>query len=777
MEKPNLSTVMQQAQTALRKYWYVAGLLFLCAGLFLVGSWYGQSKVADQKGPGSRRILYYVDPMNPTHTSPEPGLAPCGMKMEPVYADAGDQPAGPVMPPGSVKITPEKQQIIGVRVAAVEKSPWTYTLRTVGKVAVDETRVYRLNAFSEGWVERIYDNSTGSLVRKDEPLAALYNKDLLNTLQSFYYAANAVESLKQEQQLQPGQTKALEIQQRTIEKSLMNLGMSKTQIEDLVRDRQLTQEIILSAPVTSFVLARNITPGQKFSSGEEFYRLGDLSRVWILADLFENEAKYILPGAKVRVTIPRQDEKHLATVSEVLPQFDPATLTLKVRLEMDNPKFALRPGMFVDVEFPINLPPTVNVPVDAIMDSGAKKTVFVDRGKGFFEPRRVKAGWRLGDRVEIIEGLAPGERIATSGNFLIDSESRIRLAAAGMFGEVAKDPVCGLNVDESKAKAAGFQSTFKNQTFYFCSEGCQKHFDKNPERYAGKPGEVPEAARGAAGGKGHDAQVVKPKDPVCGHELDEAQTKAAGLTSDSEGKTYYFCSYNCNKQFDKDPARYVHKEAQADSGAHEDQQQAAPATAKDPVCGLEVDPGKAQVKQLKSEYQEKTYYFDTEGCKQRFAKDPKRYLAGSSGATLPPTYLHVPTDPNAPRQFQKNLMRSLPQEPTPEMPPGAAPVAPPGPTSAAPPGAAQVEPQAVPRGMSPLLPRGLRVRVPRGPTPAMREKAAQAMSEREPEKTPQGPIPVVPQGSQVKPQTPAIPPAPPPAQPLRPPGGGGHQHD
>ena len=196
---------------------------------------------------------------------------------------------------------------------------------------------------------------------------------------------------------------------------------------------------------------------------EELYRLADLSRVWVLADLFENEAKYVRPGEKVSVTLPNQDEKRLATVSEILPEFDPATVTLKVRLEMDNPRFTLRPGMFVDVEFPINLPATVNMPVDAIMDSGLKQTVFVDRGNGYFEPRRVKTGWRLGDRVEIVEGIEPGERIVISGNFLIDSESRMKLAAAGLFGNVVKDPVCGLNVDESKAKAAGFKRTLKTR--------------------------------------------------------------------------------------------------------------------------------------------------------------------------------------------------------------------------------------------------------------------------------------------------------------------------
>ena len=490
-------------------------LLLILAVLFLAGSWYGKT-VADQKTAGGRRILYYVDPMNPTHTSPEPGLAPCGMKMEPVYAEDEGQAAGSAMSPGSVKITPEKQQTIGVRVATVEKSPWTYTLRTVGKVAVDETRTYRLNAFSDGFIMKVYDISTGSLVRKDEPLATFYSKDLFTALQTYYYAVYALDNLQQGQQLPASQKHLLEAQKRSAEYNLMNLGMSSQQIKDLIRSKEITQEIILSAPATSFVLARNVTPGQKFISGEELFRLADLSRVWILADLFKNEAKYVRPGEKVKVTLADQDETYMATVSEVLPEFDPATLTIKVRLEMDNPEFALRPGMFVDVEFPINMPPTVNVPVDAILDSGLKQTVFVDRGNGYFEPRRVKTGWRLGDRVEIVEGLEPGERIVVSGNFLIDSESRMRLAAAGMFGEVTKDPVCGLNVDESKAKAAGFQSTYKNQTYYFCSAGCKEHFEKNPERYAVKPGGIQKTASGAAGDQGQEAQTVKTNDPVCG---------------------------------------------------------------------------------------------------------------------------------------------------------------------------------------------------------------------------------------------------------------------
>ena len=179
----------------------------------------------------------------------------------------------------------------------------------------------------------------------------------------------------------------------------------------------------------------------------------------------------------MRATLPNQNKTLWATVSDVLPEFDTVTRTLKVRLEVDNPEYALRPDMFVDVEFPLTLPETVTVPVEAVMDTGLKKMVFVDRGNGYFEPRKVETGWRFGDRVEILKGLKPGEKIVISGNFLIDSESRMKLAAAGMSGEVTKDPVCGLNVDETKAKAAGLQSSYKNETYYFCSEDCQQHFE------------------------------------------------------------------------------------------------------------------------------------------------------------------------------------------------------------------------------------------------------------------------------------------------------------
>ncbi len=596
---------------------------------FLAGSWVG-SRQTGQAGPANgRRILHYVDPMNPAHTSTTPGLAPCGMKMEPVYADQEAPPAN--LPPGAVKVTPRKQQLIGVRLGVVEKAPFTYTLRAPGRVVVDDTRIYRLNAFVDGWVLKVFNNSTGSLVMKDEPLASFYSRDFITAEQAYFYALGTLDRLKRGDQLIANQIITNSAQIRGAEENLENLGMSKLQIKELGRTRRLTQDILISAPVTSFILAQNVSQGQKFSRNDDFFKLADLSHVWILADLYDNEAQYALPGAKVRVIPPKENKTLWARVSDILPQIDPVARTYKVRLDADNPEYILRPDMFVNLEFPVTLPAAVTVPADAIFDTGLKKTVWVDRGNGYFEPREVTIGWRFGDRVEIVKGLTPGEKIVISGNFFIDSESRMRLAAAGMFGEVTKDPVCGLNVDESKAKASGFLSKFKDQTYYFCSEGCKQQFEKIPDRFAKKPGGVSETAGGAAVGP-ETAVAAKSKDPVCGQEVDEAQAKAEGLTSDYHGKTYYFCRYDCNKRFDKDPERYVAKATGA-SGV-----EAKPATARDPVNDLEVDLGYATTLGLKKEYKGKTYYFRYYSSRDQFNQDPEKFInkvAAGPAAPLP----------------------------------------------------------------------------------------------------------------------------------------------
>jgi RND family efflux transporter MFP subunit len=230
-------------------------------------------------------------------------------------------------------------------------------------------------------------------------------------------------------------------------------------------------------------MARNVSPGQQFLKGTELFQIADLSRVWILADVFEHEVQYFKPGLTATVSLPYQERSYQARVTAVLPIFDPDTRTLKVRLETNNPGYVLKPDMFADVELPIELGPAITIPADSIIYSGLKKTVFVDRGQGYFEPRQIETGWRLGDRVEVIEGLMPGERIVLSGNFLIDSESRLQAVGMGIYGDIRLDPVCGMEVDEVRAETLGLTSVFKGKTYYFCSEECKEEFDNNPEQF------------------------------------------------------------------------------------------------------------------------------------------------------------------------------------------------------------------------------------------------------------------------------------------------------
>ena len=173
-----------------------------------------------------------------------------------------------------------------------------------------------------------------------------------------------------------------------------------------------------------------------------------------------------------------------ATVSPSEPIFDEATLTLKVRLEAANPQRALKPGMFVDVEFPVDLPAALVVPADAIVDSGLRKTVFVDRGNGYFEPRLVETGWRVGDDVEVTKGLMPGERIVISGTFFVDSESRMKAATRATSAAPVLDPVCGMHVDPREAGNAGRTAAHGEHVFFFCSDSCKQQFVADPSRHA-----------------------------------------------------------------------------------------------------------------------------------------------------------------------------------------------------------------------------------------------------------------------------------------------------
>jgi len=365
----------------------------------------------------------------------------------------------------------------------VEKAAWNSTLRVLGRVVPNENYIYRINSASDGWVKKILPITTGSLVKKNELLAILFSPDFYSAIKGYI---NGLKSLNRLEKTVKVSKEQLGVSGQNIENylyALRNLGLSEEQLDEITRTQQWTDSIEIRAPEAGFILARNLSSGQRFEKGAELYRIADLSRVWIVADVFENEVEHLRPGKTVKVSLPNQGKTFQAKVTDVLPQFDEVTRTLKVRLEADNPGYTLRPNMFVDIMLPIRMPPAIAVPTDAVLDSGLKKTVFVDHGNGVFEPREVETGWRVGNRVEIIHGLKPGERIVLSGNFFIDSETRLELVSMGMLGTLSKDPVCGTDVSRNKAEKAGRKVKVGQVTYYFCSDECRKQFEQNPAHY------------------------------------------------------------------------------------------------------------------------------------------------------------------------------------------------------------------------------------------------------------------------------------------------------
>jgi membrane fusion protein, copper/silver efflux system len=486
------------------------GIVLLVVASYVVGR--RQSPHPAGETTHSRRVLYWVDPMHPEYKSEHPGTAPdCGMRLEPVYAEPADSLAASAapLPDGAVGIDADKQQLFGIRVAAVEKTSGSEKIRVLGRVVPEDTRVYRITAGSDGFVRETYNDSVGELVKKDQKLATSYLGETLAVASGFLAATASVPGAAGKDGSRtmpyPGAVNKQGVSSvQGYADRLRNLGVSDVQIKQMADSRQLPETVNVVSPVDGFILARNITSGQHFDRSMEFYRIADLSKVWIVAEIFGSEARDFRPGTIARVTLPDQGRAFSARVTDTLPQVDPVTRTLKLRLEADNPGFALRPDMFVNAELPVRVRPGLTVPLDAVIDSGREQRVFVERSKGIFEPRQVETGRRLSDRVQIVRGLAEGERVVAAGTFLVDSESRLRSnpeappkrqrheklapqsnGKSGLAVEASqvKDPACGMMIDRGKAVSAGNTLDRDGATYYFCSERCKQNFAREPEHY------------------------------------------------------------------------------------------------------------------------------------------------------------------------------------------------------------------------------------------------------------------------------------------------------
>lgn len=408
--------------------------LILIAGL--LGTLYWQrdrlrGPSTDNAGAAERKILYYFDPMHPAYKSDRPGTAPdCGMDLVPVYSDGGAQSAAS-FPAGTVQISPEKQQLIGVQYTQASIRNISRTLRTVGRVTYDETKISHVHTKYEGWIEEVYVDFTGKLIKAGQPLLTIYSPELLQTQQEFLLARRGRTELADSpfRESVYGANSIYEAARKRLEL----WDVTDQQIAELERSGTPTRAIPLFAPAGGFVTTRNAFPKQRVMPDTELYTIADLSNVWVVADVYESEAPEIRIGQTATVMLSYFSGRVFqGKLSYIYPQLDNTTRTLKVRIEVPNPGFALKPDMYADIAIQIDYGRQVVVPQEAVMDSGAEQQVFIAHEGGYFEPRRVTLGAKADQDVIVLAGLKAGEKIVTSANFLIDSESRLKSATGGM---------------------------------------------------------------------------------------------------------------------------------------------------------------------------------------------------------------------------------------------------------------------------------------------------------------------------------------------------------
>ena len=387
----------------------------------------GINVVEGDEPPTMRRVAYWYDPMHPSYQSDKPGTAPdCGMKLVPKYSD--ELEAMQAMAPGTVMLSAEKQQLIGVRTTEVRREHLTRTLRTVGRVEMDETRISRVHTKVEGWVEKVYGDFVGKLVRKGQPLFTLYSPQLVSTQEEYLIARRGKALLGNSPYANvSGGADAL---LRAARERLRLWDIGEEQIQRLEETGEVQRTLTITSPVTGFVLSRDLYPQTFVKPDKRLYEIANLARVWVHVDLYEFEAPYVQPGQRATMRLSYYPGKvYRGRVTYVYPTVDAQTRTARVRLEFSNPNFDLKPEMFADVELAVNYGMHTVIPAEAVLDSGTRQVVFIVKDGGYFEPREVELGPRFDGRVAILRGLDPGETVVSSGNFLIDSESKLSSVA------------------------------------------------------------------------------------------------------------------------------------------------------------------------------------------------------------------------------------------------------------------------------------------------------------------------------------------------------------
>ena len=352
-----------------------------------------------------------------------------GLTMESIQKEGKIQEVAP----GTVQISPEKQQLIGVKFGTVEMKPLAKVIRTVGRIDYDEKRIVTVSPKIGGWIEDLYVDFTGRFVKQGEPLLTIYSPELVSTQEEYLIALRAKRDLSKSpfpEVAGSGDSLADSAKRR-----LKLWDINDDQIKALEESGQAKKTLTLYSPFSGFVLEKSAYKGMNVMPGMALYKLADLSVVWLYADIYEYELPFIRLGQQASVQLSYiPGEIFSGKAIYIYPSLNPETRTAKVRFELPNPHGKLKPEMYANVEIKVHLGQKLTVPEGAIIDTGLRQLAIIDKGNGYFEPREVKVGSKVDNYYEVIKGLKAGERVVTSANFLIDSESKLKEAVGGMAG-------------------------------------------------------------------------------------------------------------------------------------------------------------------------------------------------------------------------------------------------------------------------------------------------------------------------------------------------------
>lgn len=364
----------------------------------------------------TKKPLYWIDPMEPQIHYPGPGKSRMNMELVPVFSEPETKTET-----NTIKISPTLIQNLGVRTAAVEKGPLARQIETVGSVEPNENKIYHIHTYAEGWIRNLTVKASGEKVTKGKLLVQLYSPILISAQREFLLA------------LEGGDKQLIEGARH----KLQSFKISDEQIERVQRTKQADQLIDILSPQDGFIEKLNVREGMRVTPDTELMSLVDLSSIWIIAQIYEQQAGWVSEGQEAYAKLPAFPEKiWKGKVEYIYPELDANTRTLKIRFLFDNPKNELKPNMYANVT--ILIAPktdTLTIPMEALIRSSQGNHVIVSLGEGRFQVKTVKTGIETNERVEILSGLEKGEQVVTSGQFLIDSEANLRTSIQRIEGE------------------------------------------------------------------------------------------------------------------------------------------------------------------------------------------------------------------------------------------------------------------------------------------------------------------------------------------------------